>query len=183
MPIGFLFAGLFLLASAGAGCGGPSEVSSSSDAGPAPVVPPDAETIVVTAKGGMPSPQGSASSCRWRDDTFTFVLPRRALTWRSCAALATDGGADRPVYDFVDGQKTLTDAEYAALMAALDALASSSEGRCMRDQPTFLLEVTTRTGTATYRDDLFECGATGATYVSGMDDLFRKLAEVAWAAR
>jgi hypothetical protein len=82
-------------------------------------------------------------------------LPIRQLTWKSCSLVATDGGGADGLWQFVEGQKTLTEAEYKAFEAALRALAPSSKEGCGFDKPTLTVNATTPHGAATYLDDFY----------------------------
>ncbi len=136
------------------------------------VMPADTEKVIATSKGGMPDSRSEASTCRSADNTFTFVPSTGELTWRSCSKVGAVDGPD-PIWAFVRGERTLTDAEAAPLVGALRALGPSSSS-CGADKPTLKIEVTTPRGTATYLDDFYACEKRG-TYVEGMDAVFHEL--------
>lgn len=143
--------------------------ASSTDASAA-ILPADAQTIVATSKGGMARylDVDPTSTCRPADNTFTLVLASRQLRWKSCSDVANDGGLVR--LDYVEGEKTLTETEYASVTSALDALVLSNRG-CGADKPKLTLEVTTPHGTTTFLDDFYRCNKDG-NYVHGLDAVF-----------
>ncbi|AKU94175.1 hypothetical protein AKJ09_00839 [Labilithrix luteola] len=70
----------------------------------------------------------------------------------------------------MEGEKTLTETEYASLTSAINALILSDRG-CGADKPTLTLKVTTPNATTSYLDDFYRCNKDG-NYVHGLDAVF-----------
>lgn len=151
--------------------------------GGAPVLPEDTTRVVATSMGGFEAPVGDASTCQPENATWTLILPGRELSWKLCALSTEDAGVDRgPTYAFREGQRTLTDGEYAPLRDAIAAMTPSTNDQCGADKADDRVAVTSSRGTVTYQDDFYACNpGEGTTLVSGMDAVMGKLRELAAA--
>jgi hypothetical protein len=130
-----------------------------------PVWPDNATKMVAEDHGGgFVGPAPAGSSCpALRAGTYTLTVADRRLAWHIC----TFG----TVYSYVDGAKTLGDADYASLVAALKAVTLSTSTTCGADKSIETLTVTTPAGDAVYLDSFYVCAHQG-TYVDHLDELF-----------
>ncbi|HEY2510501.1 MAG TPA: hypothetical protein VGI39_06585 [Polyangiaceae bacterium] len=177
---------LFALASATAlplvGCSSsalsttpPTSDAGGSDSGPSGgIVGSDTSKLVVTEQGGFVATGPTGSTCTIADATYTLTLPARDLSWKVCGSTTTSGP-----YAYATGAKTLTDAEYAPLASALQALAVTTKLACGADKPTEQIVVTTPSGDRTYLDNFYHCTDDGKVYIDGLDDVLSALVGLA----
>ena len=177
---------VFALASATAlplvGCSGsslsttpPVGDAGGADAGPSGgIVGSDTSKLVVTEQGGFVATAPPGSTCSIADATYTLTLPARDLTWKVCSSTTTSGP-----YAYATGDKTLTDAEYAPLASALQALAVTTKLACGADKPSEQIVVSAPNGERTYLDNFYHCTDDGKVYVDGLDDVLSALVGLA----
>lgn len=135
------------------------------------VFPSDTLKVVVKATGGMPRGQDD-TLCRGYDDTYTLLLPSHELSWRSCDWLDAGGQG------FNTGERALSDAEYAALATALQALRTIPDGGCWEDVAETRVTFTTATGETSYLGEGSWCNDAGPPAVTGLDSVFAELAKL-----
>lgn len=136
--------------------------------------PPGTTKIVVTSKGGFPTPFVDGSVCVEEDATYTLLLPARDLSWKVCESL--DGGPSQ----YLTGQKTLSASEYTPLESAIRALRRTQETQCGADKPTEAIVFTTPAGEVAYQDDFYFCNPNDTTvFVKGMDTVLGVLRQLA----
>jgi hypothetical protein len=136
------------------------------------VWPADAIKMVAEDRGGgfgAPPPAGSA--CQW-SGTYTLTVATKNLAWRLCQPPAP--GAP---YQLVISQRTLTDFERDALVAALDKVAVSTAPSCGADKGVLALKVTTVEGEKEYLDNFYACLKQGV-YVTNIDGVFQVLRQL-----
>lgn len=148
-----------------------------------PLVPSDADTITVTSKGGMfVAEHDPESNCWPSDSTFTLTRQTHQLTWKTCntAAGLASGAAATLKARFAEGQKTLTDAEYAKLDEALRAMKVIQTDRCQLDLPVLTITVTSPDGPVSYLGGSDQCGKIRA-YADGLLLVLHRLDALAGA--
>ena len=150
-----------------AGCGGGAS-GSPHGATTTGVWPADATKMVAEDHGGGftgPAPAGSA--CPYlRLGTYTLTTADKRLGWHICQAMPAG-----PLYQFVDGARTLNDAELAAMVAALRGISISTRTICGADKENLTLTVTTPAGDSQYFDSFYSYLHQGV-YVDGIDGVF-----------
>jgi hypothetical protein len=147
---------------------GAGEAGSTSDE----VWPADAIKMVAEDRGGGFGPAPPAgSACQW-SGTYTLTVATKNLAWRLCQPPAP--GAP---YQLVISQRTLTDFERDALVAALDKVAVSTAPSCGADKGVLALKVTTAAGEKEYLDNFYACLKQGV-YVTNIDGVFQVLRQL-----
>lgn len=150
-----------------AGCGGGAS-GAPDGATTTGVWPADATKMVAEDHGGgFTGPAPAGSTCpTLRLGTYTLTTADKRLAWHICQVMPA--GA---LYQFVDGARTLTDAELAAMVAALRGISISTRTICGADKENLTLTVTTPTGDSQYLDSFYICLHQGV-YVDGIDGIF-----------
>jgi hypothetical protein len=143
-----------------------SDVGSPDDTAMASLVwAADATKMVVEDHGGgliAPAPTGSACPAVGVG-TYTLTVADKGLAWHICTSGA--------LYTYVDGMRTLNDADYASLITALKGVALSTSTSCGADKSVETLTVTTPSAETTYLDSFYVCAHQGI-YVDGIDGVF-----------
>ncbi|MET0390959.1 MAG: hypothetical protein ABW321_33620 [Polyangiales bacterium] len=139
-----------------------------------PVFTPCSRTVVLeTAGDGFRPPPPEGSDCRG-EETFSFDLESGAFDWVTCSF-----SPDQPWLRST-GARTLSEEESAQLAAVLEevTLAPVGEG-CGADKPTLSLEISTSDATQKYIDSFQSCNDPAASYVDGIDPVFKLARELA----
>ena len=105
--------------------------------------PDDATSVELQVTGGLAPTPGAGSTCTPADDSYTYVVATRALSWSACTS-PTPGGA----YTTQTGQATLASDAAQQLLDALRALALPPDP-CGSDV-TATMMVATAKGVASY---------------------------------
>ncbi len=160
------------------GSGGSSAGHSGTDAGAGGTTPDgmkvwtaNATKLVAKILGDGFAPAPNPAAPCMRGMTYTLTTSDRKLSWRFCNDLVAD-----PAMALKTGERVLSTAELANVVAALDTVVVSHGTGCGADKSTELLTITTPAGDRDFFDDFYACNATpGRTYVANTDSVFAAL--------
>ncbi|MDB4980228.1 MAG: hypothetical protein JWM82_980 [Myxococcales bacterium] len=131
----------------------------------------DATKLVAKVLGDGFGPAPTPTAPCVRGFTYTLTMSDRKLSWRLC----NDAAAD-PAMALRTGERVLSTAELAGVVAALDTVVVSHGTGCGADKSTETLTITTPAGERDFFDDFYACNATpGRTYVANIDSVFAAL--------
>jgi len=142
-------------------------------------VPSDFETLTMVVYAGYVSGSPPGSSCEMATypETRTVDSASRRLTWDYCGGLQ---GA--PLDELQQGERSLTDDEYASILEALEAVNPSRAMSCGADASVVTLDLVTEAGTKRYANDFYSgCPwevHQGRTFVEGLGSLSVVLGEL-----
>jgi hypothetical protein len=105
---------------------------------------------------------------------YVLDVATRNLTWTECRSSDT---WEDPWLEQA-GSRTLTEAEYATVDAAMLALTIYTGNMCGADKPLLLVEVTSSQGTLAYYDDFYSCLGDARTYVENIGGVFSALGKL-----
>lgn len=152
-----------------AGTGG----TTGTDAGTT-IWPGDATRLHATSSGGGEVPQPPpGSDCTIGAADYTLYVATRSLTWTECRAETWED----PWLE-ATGSRTLTEAEYATVDAAMLGLSIYDGDMCGADKSMLVVEVTTPGGTFEYHDNFYACMGDGKVFVENIDGVFGALGEL-----
>jgi hypothetical protein len=152
----------------------PIDQHTQADTSTPPVIwPADATKLVADDHGdGFSAPPPAGSTCQYQD-RFTLTVADRGFAWHVCEP--TVAGMPQSPFHFVDGQRTLTEAELAGVVAALMNLTPAAHLSCGADKPTLTITVTSASaGEREYVDSFYACLMHG-NYVDHIDPVFTAL--------
>lgn len=140
-----------------------------------PVWPSDATKLVSKGSGGgFTPPPPAGSQCGLGQFTFTLDVASKSLAWETCKLVNWQTPLTKQ-----SGQKTLSAAQMAKVVAAMDDVTVTTRDNCGADKPMLGISVTSASGgTKTYKDSFYACQGNG-TYVDGIDALNAVLDDVA----
>ena len=134
---------------------------------PATVYPADATFLTAhTGGGGFTPPPPPGSSCNWGAQYFSLKLASKTVKYEVCKF--TD--MSQPLQK-VTGERVLTDAELARVVAAAKGVTISTTQVCGADKPLLTMTVGTPTGSVQYTDDFYSCSGNGP-FVDNIDGVF-----------
>jgi hypothetical protein len=138
---------LVLLLGVAAACG--SNSSNNSDS----VWSSSVSRLVLARSGGFLPPAQPTPDCPSAGDEYTLVVASRSLSAWRCTPGPT---APYPLMR-TTASRTLTAAEFDALVSKLEALQVVHIDTCGADKPEVTLSVTTPSGTTEYGDAFYSC--------------------------
>jgi hypothetical protein len=128
-------------------------------------VPSDTVEIVASSRNSFAPNPPEGSTCRGTDDTFTFRVATRELSFRSCRRQASR------LYDYSTGSRVLSVEEAKPVIAALNAVRAPDRKYCAEDVGATSLRVATSAGANELIDAQNACNEAPGTYVDGIDDV------------
>ncbi len=138
------------------------------------VWPANATKLVAeTAGGGFTPPPPPGSNCAFGQQKYTLDVASKELAWEICSF--SDW---KTPLSLEKGTKVLSDAAFQSIEGAMSGVTRSSSDLCGADKPMLTLEVTTPSGTSTYKDSFYSCMGEG-NYVDGVDEVFGALRDAA----
>jgi hypothetical protein len=114
---------------------------------------PSVSKLVLSRAGGFQGPSQPTADCPYAGEEYTLLVASRTLdAWRCTAS------PDAP-YPLVreSVSRTLSAAEFDALVPALEALKVVNVDSCGADKPAVLVTVTTPSDTIEYADSFYSC--------------------------
>ena len=164
--------------SGAAGSGGSGGTSgaggtSGTDAGTT-IWPANATRLHATSSGGgeIPSPP-AGSDCTIGAAEYTLDVASRSLTWSECRYETWQD----PWLEST-GIRSLTEAEFATVDAAMLGLSLYEGDMCGADKGMLVVEVTTPDGTFEYYDNFYACMDDGRVFVDNIDAVFSAFREL-----
>jgi hypothetical protein len=133
---------LVLMLGVAAGCGGSDSVWSSS-----------VNRLVLRSSGGFLGPAQPTADCPAEGVEYTLVVAARSLNASRCATVANAPYS----LTHTTASRTLSAAEFDALVTKLEALRVVSVDTCGLDKPAVTVTVTTPSGTTEYADSFYSC--------------------------
>jgi hypothetical protein len=152
-----------------AGCAAPSTAPGSSIGGSCVQV-----MIAEDHGGGLRPPPPPGSDCEPSSAKYTYTVATASIAWSKCLGGTT---ASDP-FKLKTGTSAVAASDAAALQAVLAAVKVATPSACGADKPLLTVTITTAGGTREYTDDFYACQGNGKVYVSDIDPLFAKLAEL-----
>ena len=132
-------------------------------------VPSDTVEIVASNRNSYAPNPPAGSTCRGTDDTFTFKIATRELSFRACRRQASG------LYDYSTGSRVLSVEEAKPVFAALNAVRDAERKYCAEDVGATSLRVATSAGANELIDAQNACNGAPGTYVDGIDDVLRAM--------
>jgi hypothetical protein len=159
------------------GGGGAGGGGGGGGAGPTGTVwPIDASKLVASEQGGFIAPPMPGSECSPQVDAsvYTVTTAGRQLEWQRCQY-----SAQTMLYMRLAGMRALAPAEYMRVDNTMKQLRVVTTGPCGADKPALIVTVTSPAGEREYRDVFYSCTDATKTYVSGIDEVFSVLRDLA----